>query len=65
MVNLDQIRQNKYSLNLGRYVEVPEEIVPEVEFKNVIRELEIQLKSLNEDASNLSLKIDQVWSKLR
>ena len=64
-MNLDQIKENKYSLNLGRYVEVVEDLVPEVEFQSVLAELESQLKSLNKEASNLTLKIDELWSRLR
>jgi type I restriction enzyme M protein len=65
VATIDEIKANKYSLNLGRYVEVVEDEVPEVEFQTVISKLESQLQALNEESSKLTAKIDSVWSRLR
>jgi len=65
VVSIDEIKANKYSLNLGRYVEVVEDEVPEVEFQNVISQLENQLQALSNESTKLTAKIDSVWSRLR
>jgi type I restriction enzyme M protein len=64
VASLDEIRENKYSLNLGRYVEVVEEEVTDIDFKSTMADLEQQLSRLNKEAIQLTSQIDQVWSKL-
>jgi type I restriction enzyme M protein len=64
VASLDEIRENKYSLNLGRYVEVVEEEVTDIDFKSTMADLEQQLSHLNKEAIQLTSQIDQVWSKL-
>ena len=61
---LEEIRENKYSLNMGRYVEVKEDLVDEVDFLGSISQIEKELKSLNEDAIKLTSQIDRILSKL-
>jgi type I restriction enzyme M protein len=64
VASLDEIRENKYSLNLGRYVEVIEEEVTDIDFKSTMADLEQQLSRLNKEAIQLTSQIDQFWSKL-
>ena len=64
VASLYEIRENKYSLNLGRYVEVVEEEVTDVDFKSTMADLEQRLSRLNKEAIQLTSQIDQFWSKL-
>ena len=64
VATLDEIRENKYSLNMGRYVEVIEDLVADVDFLGSIGQIEKELKSLNEDAIKLTSQIDRILSKL-
>ncbi|MCK4667640.1 DUF559 domain-containing protein, partial [Candidatus Dependentiae bacterium] len=58
ITTLDEIREQGYSLNPGRYVGIPESEEDDYDFKEKITELHDELKKLNKEAHKLEKKID-------
>ncbi len=59
ITTLDEIREQGYSLNPGRYVGIPESEEDDYDFKEKITELHEELKKLNKEAHKLEKKIDK------
>lgn len=53
IITLDQIREQGYSLNPGRYVGVAEQKMEDFDFLETLNELSIELNILNSEAHNL------------
>ncbi|MDP3725215.1 MAG: class I SAM-dependent DNA methyltransferase [Nanoarchaeota archaeon] len=61
---LDEVRANDYSLNPGRYVEIVEKEMSDVDFDARMKELMGEFSSLTDEAHNLEKKIQEDWKKL-
>jgi len=64
VVNLDDIRANDYSLNPGRYVEIVEKEMSDVDFDARMKELMGEFTSLTKEAHGLEQKITEDWNKI-
>ena len=64
IVELEKVRENDYSLNPGRYVEIQEQQMDEVDFEARMNELMSEFIRLTEEAHELERKIMEDWSKL-
>ena len=63
VVTLEEIGNDGYSLNPGRYVEIVEEEMDEVEFEGRMKELIENFSSLTHEAHDLEKKIEEDWKK--
>ena len=63
-VTLDDIRANDYSLNPGRYVEIIEKEMDNVDFEARMKELMAEFTSLTKEAHGLEQKIIEDWGKI-
>lgn len=63
-VNREQIRANDYSLNPGRYVEIVETEMSDVDFGVRMKELIAEFQILSDEASKLEKKIESDWKKI-
>ena len=59
VVTLDEIREQGYSLNPGRYVGVTDKVDDGVDFQKKLKELHQELKKLNVEAHKLEKVIDK------
>lgn len=64
MATLDNIRTNDYSLNPGRYVEIIEKEMSDVDFDARMKELMSEFTSLTNEAHGLENKIAEDWKKI-
>lgn len=64
VATLEEINENDYSLNPGRYIEIVEKEIDDVEFETRIKELSAEFKSLTSEAHDLEKKIEEDWKKL-
>lgn len=63
-VSLEEVRANDYSLNPGRYVEIEEKEMSNVDFEARMKELMNEFTSLTEEAHELEKKIMEDWKKI-
>ncbi|MFH1193638.1 MAG: class I SAM-dependent DNA methyltransferase [bacterium] len=61
---LEEIRANDYSLNPGRYVEIIEKEISDMDFNARMKELMNEFTSLTGDAHKLEKKIEEDWGKI-
>lgn len=61
VVNIEEVKENGYSLNPGRYVEIVEKEIDDVEFESRMKELSTEFKSLTQEAHELEKKIEKDW----
>ncbi len=65
LVSLDKLKENDWSLTPGRYVGVaPEEEDEDFDFEEALRDIHIELKGLNAEATELADKISKNFSEL-
>ncbi len=64
MATLDDIRANDYSLNPGRYVEIVEKEISDVDFDARMKELMSEFTNLTSEAHGLEKKIMEDWRKI-
>jgi len=60
IVNLDEVREQDYSLTPGRYVGVALDIDMDYDYKGRMREIQAELKQLNEEANALMEQIQAI-----
>jgi type I restriction enzyme M protein len=60
----EEIRANDYSLNPGRYVEIVEKEMSDVDFEARIKELMSEFETLTKEAHELEKKIENDWKKI-
>ncbi len=63
VVTLEKIRANDYSLNPGRYVEIVEKEISDVDFGARMKELMSEFASLTAEAHDLEKKIQDDWKR--
>ncbi len=61
---LDEIKENDYSLNPGRYIEIVEKEMDNVEFEARMNELTSEFKTLTKEAHSLEKKIEEDWKTI-
>jgi type I restriction enzyme M protein len=61
VVELAKVRENDYSLNPGRYVEIQEQQMDDVDFEARMNELMCEFSKLTEEAHELEKKIMEDW----
>lgn len=61
---LEEVRANGYSLNPGRYVEIVEKEMSDVDFEARMEELTSEFSRLTSDARALEKKIQEDWNKI-
>jgi type I restriction enzyme M protein len=64
VATLEEIKENDYSLNPGRYVEIVEKEIDGVEFEARLKELSEEFKTLTQEAHELEKKIEDDWKKI-
>lgn len=64
VATLGEIKENDYSLNPGRYIEIVEKEIDSVEFEARIKELTTEFKTLTHEAHELEKKIEEDWKKI-
>jgi len=64
VASLDDIRVNDYSLNPGRYVEIVEKEMDNVDFEKRMKELMGEFTTLTKEAYVLEKKIADDWNKI-
>lgn len=64
IATLEEIRANDYSLNPGRYVEIIEKEISDIDFNARMKELMGEFTSLTDDAHKLEKKIAEDWGKI-
>lgn len=64
VATLEEIKANDYSLNPGRYVEIEEKEVDNVDFEQRMKELMSKFTTLTEEAHSLEKKIVSDWQKI-
>ena len=64
VATLDDIRANDYSLNPGRYVEIVEKEMSDVDFEARMKELMSEFTNLTTEAHKLENKITEDWRKI-
>ncbi len=64
VVTLEEIRTNDYSLNPGRYVEIIEKEISDVDFDTRMNELMSEFTTLTGEAHELEKKIQEDWKKI-
>lgn len=64
MATLNDIRTNDYSLNPGRYVEIIEKEMSDVDFDARMKELMNEFTNLTSEAHELEKKITEDWEKI-
>lgn len=61
---LEEIKANDYSLNPGRYVEIAEKEIDDVDFTARMKELMNEFTSLTQEAHKLEKKIIEDWKSV-
>lgn len=64
IATLEEIRANDYSLNPGRYVEIVEREISDVDFEARMKELMAEFTRLTAEAHELEKKIEADWGKI-
>lgn len=64
IATLEEIKENDYSLNPGRYVEIIEKEMDDVEFESRMKELSEEFKTLTGEAHTLEKKIEEDWRNI-
>jgi type I restriction enzyme M protein len=64
VATLDEIHTNDYSLNPGRYVEIIEKVISDVDFESEITKLLGEFTSLTKEAHKLEDKITEDWKRI-
>lgn len=64
VATLDDIRANDYSLNPGRYIEIIENEMDDIDFEARMHELMAEFKNLTAEAHQLETKIMEDWGKI-
>lgn len=64
VARLDEVQANDSSLNPGRYVEIVEKAVDDVDFKARMQELMAEFTKLTSEAHDLEKKIMEDWKKV-
>ncbi|MFH1601661.1 MAG: class I SAM-dependent DNA methyltransferase [Candidatus Shapirobacteria bacterium] len=64
VASLEEIKANNYSLNSGRYVEIKEKDVDNVDFETRMKELMSEFTILTQKAHKLEDKISKDWKKI-
>jgi type I restriction enzyme M protein len=64
VVTLDEIRANDYSLNPGRYIEIIEKEISDIDFDSRMKELMSEFTTLTEEAHILEKKITEDWNSI-
>ena len=64
VASLDEIKDNDYSLNPGRYIQIVEKEMDDMEFETRMKELSDELKTLVAEAHKLEKKIEEDWKKI-
>lgn len=64
VATIEEIKTNGYSLNPGRYVEIVEKEIDNVEFEKRMKELMSEFTSLTKEAHKLEQKIEEDWKKI-
>jgi len=64
VATLEDIKANDYSLNPGRYIEIVEKQMSEVDFKARMKELTAEFTKLTEEAHELEKKIKNDWKDI-
>ncbi len=64
VATLDEIRANDHSLNPGRYVEIVEKEISNVDFEARMKELMSEFTGLTTEAHELEKKIKEDWKKI-
>ncbi len=65
VATLEEVHANDYSLNPGRYVEIIEKEMSDVDFDARMKELSGEFKTLTQEAHELEKKIEDDWKKYR
>ncbi len=63
-ITINEVKQNEYSLNPGRYVDILEKEIDDVEFDARIRTLSNDFKTLTQEAHELEIKISDDLNKI-
>jgi len=64
VATLEEVRANDYSLNPGRYVEIVEKVMSDVDFEARMKELMADFTTLTTEAHGLEQKIMEDWQKI-
>jgi type I restriction enzyme M protein len=64
VATLDEVRENGYSLNPGRYVEIIEAEMSAEDFEEAMKKLSGEFDSLTDEAHKLEKKIKDDWKKI-
>lgn len=64
IASVEEIRTNDYSLNPGRYVEIVEKEMDDVDFQARMKELMGEFTNLTAEAHTLEKKIKEDWGKI-
>lgn len=64
VATLDEVRTNDYSLNPGRYIEIAEKELDDVDFEAHMRKLMDEFITLTHEAHELEKKIQADWKKI-
>lgn len=64
VATLEDVRANDYSLNPGRYVEIVEKEMSDVDFEARMKELMAEFITLTTEAYKLEKKIEEDWKKV-
>lgn len=64
VATLEEIRANDYSLNPGRYVEIIEKEISDIDFNARMKELMGEFTSLTGETHKLEKKIEEDWGKI-
>ena len=64
VATLEEIRANDYSLNPGRYVEIVEKEISDVDFDKRMKELMGEFTGLTDEAHKLEKKIKEDWKSI-
>jgi type I restriction enzyme M protein len=64
VATLEKIKENGYSLNPGKYVEIIEKEIDNVEFESRMKELSGEFKTLTQEAHELEKRIEIGWENI-
>ena len=64
VATLDEIRANDYSLNPGRYIQIVEKEMSDVDFEARMKELMSEFTTLTKESHVLEQKIMEDWNKI-
>ncbi len=64
VATLQEIRANDYSLNPGRYIEIIEKEISDIDFESRMKELTTEFTNLTIEAHQLETKIQEDWKNI-